>query len=124
MAADRLSQLKQAEILVLKDPSHYPAILPAILALTNQPDRPLRRWIANFLTNTFASAALDGQVKETLAAGGVVAALRTLIEDGDAAVLKSSILCGSLIYPLLFRRMYVSPVAYLRDVFVFQCLQY
>jgi hypothetical protein len=109
MAADRLSQLKQAEILVLKDPSHYPAILPAILALTNQPDRPLRRWIANFLTNTFASRALDGQVKETLAATGVVDALSTLMEDADAVVVKSCILCGSLIYPLLFRRMYVSP---------------
>lgn len=113
MAADRLAQLKQAETLVLKDPSHYPTILPAVLALTNLPDRPLRRWIANFLTNTFASRALDGQVKETLAAG-VVDALTTLIEDPDSAVLKSCILCSSLIYPLLFRRMYLPfPFSYL-----------
>ena len=112
MAADRLAQLKQAEILVLKDPSHYPTILPAVVALTNLPDRPLRRWIANFLTNTFASRALDGQVKETLAPG-VVDALRTLIEDVDPAVLKSCILCSSLIYPLLFRRMYIPLPLYL-----------
>jgi symplekin len=115
MAADRLAQLKQAEILVLKDPSHYPTILPAVLALTNLPDRPLRRWIANFLTNTFASRVLDGQVKETLAAG-VVDGLRTLIKDADPVVLKSCILCSSLIYPLLFRRLYF-PFPYAFDVF-------
>ena len=105
-AAERLVQLKQAEALVLQDPTHYPAILPAVLALAIQPDTPLRRWIANFLTNTFASKSLDGQVKEDLAAGGVVDSLRTLIEDGDGAVIKSCVLCSSLIYPILFRRMY------------------
>ena len=114
MAADRLAQLKQAEILVLKDPSHYPTILPAVVALTNLPDRPLRRWIANFLTNTFASGQLDGQVKETLAATGVVDALSALIDDDDSAVLKSCILCSSLIYPLLFQRMYFSSSLLLR----------
>jgi len=109
MASDTLVQLKQAEALVLQDPSHYPAILPAVLSLAAQPDVPLRRWIATFLTNTFASKSLDGQVKEDLAAVGVVDALRLLIEDGNAAVLKSCVLCSSLIYSLLFRRMYASP---------------
>jgi hypothetical protein len=103
MAAEQLAQLKQVEILVLQDPSQYPVIFPHVLALSTRPDRPLRQWIANFLTHTFASRSLDRQVKEDLASG-VVDPLRTLLDDGDFGVLKSSILCASLIYPLLFRR--------------------
>lgn len=110
MSADRLLQLKQAEALVLQDPSHYPTILPAVLALSAQPDTALRRWIAHFLTNTFASRALDTQVKEDLAASGVVDSLRTLIDDGDFGILKSCVLCSSLIYPILFRRLYDLPI--------------
>jgi hypothetical protein len=105
MATDRLVQLKQAETLVLQDPSYYPKILPSVLALAAQPDQPLRRWIANFLTNTFASKLIDGPVKEDLAASGVVDALQTLIEGGDFGLLKSCLLCSSLIYPILFRRV-------------------
>jgi len=95
---------QQAETLVQQDPSHYPSILPAILALVVQPSTSLRRWIANFLTNTFANRRLDAQVKEDLATT-VLDALRTLIDDGDFAVVKTCVLCSSLIYPLLFRRM-------------------
>jgi hypothetical protein len=104
MAQDRLPQLKQAEALVLQDPSHYPAILPAVLVFAAQPDIPLRRWIANFLTSTFASKTLDGQLKEDLAAG-VVDTLRLFVDETDPGVLKSCVQCSSLIYPLLFRRM-------------------
>ena len=107
MAEAQLIKLKQAETLVLQDPSHYPAILPAVIALTAQTDRPLRRWTTNFLTNTFASRSLDAKVKEDLAST-VVDALRRLVDDGDAGVVKSSVACSSLIYPLLFRRMYIS----------------
>ena len=95
---------QQAETLVQQDPSHYPSILPAILALVVQPSTSLRHWIANFLTNTFANKRLDAQVKEDLATT-VLDALRTLIDDGDFTVVKSCVLCSSLIYPLLFRRM-------------------
>jgi symplekin len=104
MAQDRLPQLKQAEALVLQDPSHYPAILPAVLVFAVQPDIPLRRWIANFLTSTFASKTLDGQLKEDLAVG-VVDTLRLFVDETDPSVLKSCVQCSSLIYPLLFRRM-------------------
>jgi symplekin len=104
MAEEQLAQLKQVEILVLQDPSQYPVIFPHVVALSTRPDRPLRRWIANFLTNTFASRTLDGQVKEDLATG-TVDALRTLLDDSDFGVVKSCVLCSSLIYPLLFRRM-------------------
>jgi hypothetical protein len=106
MAAERLVQLKQAEALVLQDPSHYPTILPAVLALSTQPDPPLRRWIAHFLTNTFASRVLDTLVKEDLVSSGVVDVLQVLTEDTDFGVVKSCILCSSLVYPILFRRMY------------------
>lgn len=95
---------QQAETLVAQDPSHYPSILPAILALVVQPSTSLRRWIAHFLTNTFANKRLDAQVKEDLATT-VLDALRTLIDDGDFTVVKSCVLCSSLIYPLLFRRV-------------------
>ena len=106
MAEEQLAQLKQAEALVLQDPSHYPEILPAVLALASQPNCPLRRWISTFLANTFASKSLDGQAKEDLAVI-VVDGLRRLIEEEvDSGVLKSCILCSSLIYPLLFRRVY------------------
>jgi symplekin len=104
-AEQQLSQLKQAEILVQQDPSHYPTILPAVLALALQPDTVLRRWIANFLINTFASRTLDSQVKEDLAATALDP-IRSILEGGDDAVLKSCILSSSLIYPILFRRMY------------------
>jgi symplekin len=105
MAEAKLTQLKQAEALVLADPSHYPTILPAVLALAAQPDIPLRHWIANFLVNTFSSRTLDPQVKEGLSSG-VVDALRILVDETDTGVLKSCVQCSSLIYPLLFRRMY------------------
>lgn len=105
MAAERLVQLRQAEALVLQDPSHYPTILSAVLPLATQPDPPLHRWIAHFLTNTFASRILDAGVKEDLAASGVVDTLLFLCEDRDLGVVKHCVLCGSLIYPILFRRM-------------------
>jgi symplekin len=105
-AEERLAQLKQAEALVLQDPSHYQAILPAVVALTTQTDYPLRRWIATFLTNTFASKVLDGQVKEDLASIVVDGLRRLAEEDVHSGVLKSCILCSSLVYPLLFRRVY------------------
>jgi len=105
MTSEPLAQLKQAEQLVLHDPSLYPTILPHVLALTPQQDRSLRRWIANFLNQTFASKALDAQGKEDLSTLGVLEALNTLIDDGDYVVVKSCVLCSSLIYPLLFRRM-------------------
>jgi len=107
-AAQQLSQLKQAELLVQQDPSHYPTIIPAVLGVTAQPDISLRRWIANFLTNTFASRQLDGQVKEDLAAISLDP-LRALIDASDDVVLKNCILCSSLIYPILFRRVYITP---------------
>ena len=108
MASDRLAQLKQAETLVLQDPSYYPKILPAVLALAGQSDRSLRRWIAEFLCSTFASRLLDGTAKEDLAASGVLDALQTLSSDEfEVGVLKSCVLCSSLIYPLLFRRVYL-----------------
>jgi hypothetical protein len=105
MPEAKLTQLKQAEALVLADPSHYSTILPAVLALAAQPDIPLRHWISNFLVNTFSSRVLDPQVKGDLASG-VVDTLRILVDDTDAGVLKSCVQCSSLIYPLLFRRMY------------------
>ena len=105
MTSEPLAQLKQAEQLVLQDPSLYPTILPHVLALAPQQDRTLRRWIAQFLNSTFASRQLDAQAKEDLAPLGVLEALGVLIDDGDFGVVKSCVLCSSLIYPLLFRRM-------------------
>jgi len=107
-AEQQLTQLKQAELLVQQDSSHYPTILPAVLALSAQRDITLRRWIANFLTNTFASKQLESQLKEDLATLSLDP-LRTLIEGDDDLVLKNCILCSSLIYPILFRRMYLLP---------------
>jgi hypothetical protein len=112
---ERLAQLKQAEALVLQDPSYYDKILPNVVALAGQPDKSLRRWIGSFLKSTFASGVLDSAAKEELAVLGVVDALQTLVNDElDGAVLKSVVLCSSLIYPLLFRRMYV-PLTPLRQ---------
>ena len=112
-SAERLSQLKQADDLLAQDASHYPAIFPVVLTLAAQPDAQTRRWIAAFLTRTFsARPSLDAEAKEALLArdhGAVLDSLLTLLSEGngDAAVVKNTVLSSSLIYPILFRRMYV-----------------
>jgi symplekin len=105
-AEDGITPLKQAEALVLQDPSHYPAILPGVIALTTRAELPVRRWIATFLINTFASKVLDVQTKEDLSVLVIDGLQKLIDEDSDPGVVKSCVLCSSLIYPLLFRRVY------------------
>jgi|SRR5579859_7363651 len=112
MAEEQLLQLKQAESLLQQDPTYYPTIFPAVLALATQQHIPLRRWIANFLCNTFSSRVVEGAVKAELAAT-TVDTLRGLIEDVDSVVVKSCVQCSSLIYPLLFQKVYPSLFPYI-----------
>lgn len=112
-SSERLAQLRQADDLLAQDASHYPTIFPVFLTLAAQPDVPTRRWIASFLTRTFSShSSLDTEVKESLLVrnqGAALDSILTLLADGnaDAGVLKNTILSSSLIYPILFRKMYV-----------------
>jgi hypothetical protein len=111
-SAERLAQLKAAEDLLAQDASHYPAIFPVVLQLTTQRDIPTRRWIAAFLTRTFSSrSSLDATGKEALLVLNNGAALDALLAllgwNADAGVVKSTVLSSSLIYPILFQKMYV-----------------
>jgi hypothetical protein len=112
-SAERLAHLKQADDLLAQDTSQYPTIVPVVLSLAAQPDVPTRRWIAAFLTRTFSPlSSLDTAGKEALLAlnnGAVLDSLLSLLAEGgdaDAGVVKSTVLSSSLIYPILFRKMY------------------
>lgn len=115
-SAERLAQLKAAEDLLAQDASHYPAIFPVVLQLTTQQDVPTRRWITAFLTRTFSPrSSLAATGKEALLElnnGAALDALSALLEgNADAGVVKSTVLSSSLIYPILFQKMYVPPMS-------------
>jgi hypothetical protein len=124
-SAERLAQLTAAEDLLAQDASHYPAIFPVVLQLTTQHDVPTRRWIAAFLTRTFSPrSSLDATGKEALLVlnnGAALDALLALLGGGpDAGVVKSTVLSSSLIYPILFQKMYAPPTSRL-SIALFVC---
>ena len=106
----QIKQLGDARKLVLTDAVHYPQIIQGILPIVAPGARvELRRWVADFLAETFASPAIPAQQKETMSLP-VLETLKNLIEDPqqDHAVIKSVVQTAASAYPLVVRWMYVA----------------
>jgi symplekin len=103
----QIKQLDDARKLVLSDSTHYPLIIQGILPIVATPARvELRRWVADFLAETFASPTIAASQKETMSLI-VLETLKSLIENPseDAAVVKSVVQTAASVYPLVFRWM-------------------
>jgi symplekin len=103
----QIKQLDDARKLVLSDANYYPQIIQGILPIVAPPARvELRRWVAEFLAETFASPSIALSQKETLSLI-VLETLRALIENPseDAAVVKSVVQTAASVYPLVFMWM-------------------
>jgi len=107
----QIKPLEDARKAVLSDANLYPPILQGILPIAAPGSKvELRRWVADFLAETFASPAVPPQQKETLSLI-VLDTLKSMIENPqeDSAVVKSVVQTAASIYPLVFRWMYVVP---------------
>ncbi|PMD49914.1 uncharacterized protein K444DRAFT_657788 [Hyaloscypha bicolor E] len=107
----QIKQLDDARKLVLSDANYYPQIIQGILPIVAPPARvELRRWVAEFLAETFASPSIALSQKETLSLI-VLETLRALIENPseDAAVVKSVVQTAASVYPLVFRWIINNP---------------
>lgn len=103
----QINQLNDARKLVFGDASYYPAIIGGILPIAGPGARvELRRWVADFIAETFASPTIPSQQKETLSLL-VLETMKTMIENPmeDSAVIKSVVQAAASIYPLVFRWM-------------------
>jgi len=104
---EQIFQLNAARNIVLGDATYYPQIIQGILPIIGREARlELRRWGADFLSETFASPTVQLQQKETLSLI-VLETLKTMIENPneDSTVVKSIVQAASSIYPLVFRWM-------------------
>ncbi|KAL2070687.1 hypothetical protein VTL71DRAFT_13713 [Oculimacula yallundae] len=102
---DQIKQLENARRLVLTDAVHYPQVVQGILPIAAPGARvELRRWVSEFLAETFASPSVSPQQKETMSLI-VLETLKTMIENPqeDPAVVKSVVQTAASIYPLVFR---------------------
>ena len=107
--ADQLTQLDSARQIVLNDAALYPQIVQGILPIVGANARvELRRWGAEFLSETFASPTIGSQQKEHMSLI-VLQTLRLLLENPqeDADVIKSVVQAAASIYGFIFRYMYV-----------------
>jgi symplekin len=104
---EQIKQLDDARRLVLSDPSYYPRIIQGILPIIN-PEAivELKRWVAQFLAEGFASPQLPAQQKEALALI-VLDTLKDLLENvqEDVVVLQSVVQTAASIYPLVLKWM-------------------
>lgn len=102
---EQINQLNDARKLVFGDASYYPIIIGGILPIAGPGARvELRRWVADFIAETFASPTIPSQQKETLSLL-VLETMKTMIENPseDSAVVKSVVQAAASIYPLVFR---------------------
>ncbi|KAK2839171.1 hypothetical protein FQN49_006408 [Arthroderma sp. PD_2] len=104
---EQMSQLDAARNLVLGDAALYPQIVHGILPIIGANSRlELRRWGAEFLTETFSSPAFPQQQKQKLATeilGSVKELLNT--PENDETVVRGAILTAASIYVLIFRQV-------------------
>ncbi|CZR54124.1 related to pre-tRNA processing protein / PF I subunit [Phialocephala subalpina] len=101
----QIKQLDDARKLVLSDANYYPQIIQGILPIAAPGARvELRRWVSDFLAETFASPSIPAQQKETMSLI-VLDTLKSMIENPqeDAAVVKSVVQTAASVYPLVVR---------------------
>ena len=104
---DQGKQLDEARKLVLSDANYYQQIIQGILPIIGRDAQvELRRWGADFLSETFASPTVPREQKETLSLI-VLETLKSMIENPleDSAVVKSIVQTASSIYPMVLRWM-------------------
>lgn len=102
-----INQLNDARKLVLGDANYYPTIISGLLPIVGPGARvEVRRWVADFIAETFASPTLPAQQKETLSLL-VLETLKLMLENPqeDSAVVKSAVQAAASIYPFVFRWM-------------------
>lgn len=106
--SDTINQLNQARALCLADPNNlYPQIVPGLAPIIHADAQlELRRWGADFLSETFASPVLAAEQKQILSVK-VLDGLKGYLEkpSEDAAVVKSVVQTAASIYPYVFRHM-------------------
>jgi symplekin len=105
----QIAQLNDARKLVLSDSTYLTPIIQGILPIVAPGSKvEMRRWVADFLAETFASPTISVQQKESLSLT-VLDTLKSLVEDPqeDPAVVKSIVQTAASIYPHVFRWMYV-----------------
>jgi len=109
--SESLIQLESARKLVLSDATFYEQIVKGVLPIIGpNSSLELQRWGAEFLSETFGSPVLPPQAREALSLE-VLSTLRDLLEipEQDAAVVRSVVQTAASLYPVVFRRMYVTP---------------
>ncbi|CAL3966337.1 unnamed protein product [Diplocarpon coronariae] len=107
----QIKQLGDARKLVLSDASHYPQIIQGILPIVGPGARvELRRWVADFLAETFASPSIPAHQKEPLGLL-VLETLRIMIENPqeDPDVVRSAVQAAASVYPLVVRWIINNP---------------
>lgn len=103
----QIKQLDDARKLVFTDATYYGTIIEGILPIAAPGSRvELRRWVADFLAETFASPSIPAQRKEEMSLV-VLDTLKSMIENlqEDPAVVKSVVQTAASLYPLVVRRM-------------------
>ncbi|KAM5442913.1 hypothetical protein MferCBS31731_001785 [Microsporum ferrugineum] len=108
---EQMSQLDAARNLVLGDAALYPQIVHGILPIIGTNARlELRRWGAEFLTETFSSPAFPQQPKQKLATE-VLGAIMDLLNtpENDETVVRGAIMTAANIYVLIFRQVVNHP---------------
>ncbi|EFR02074.1 hypothetical protein MGYG_05077 [Nannizzia gypsea CBS 118893] len=104
---EQMSQLDAARNLVLGDAALYPQIVHGILPIIGVNSRlELRRWGAEFLTETFSSPAFPQQPKQKLATE-ILGAINDLLNtpEDDETVVRGAIMTAASIYVLIFRQV-------------------
>lgn len=112
---EQMSQLDAARNLVLGDAALYPQIVHGILPIIGVNARlELRRWGAEFLTETFSSPAFPQQPKQKLATE-ILGAVNDLLNtpENDETVVRGAIMTAASIYVLIFRQVYVMAVLHI-----------
>lgn len=107
---ETIPQLNQARELALGQPSVYPQVVPGVLPVIGPSQHlALRRWGADFLAETFASAVIEAEEKQRLSLL-VLDTLKSYLsrkeevgEEEDPSVVKASVQCAASVYPLVFR---------------------
>lgn len=100
-----IQQLNAVRLHALESPDTYDGLLRQIVPLL-QTSAPLdlRRWTADFISETFANQALHPDKKQPLAIAILPHLQQSLeAEAQDAAVIKSLVQAATCIYPLIFR---------------------
>ena len=107
-AAQTLGQLESARTLALGDGRYYPTIIPGVLPIIGanaNSSLEIRRWGADFLSETFASPAWPPEEKQKSALTILPTLNEYLTATEDNAVIKNAIQTAASIYPLVYRHM-------------------